>query len=275
MDANGNEITGLITSMGRLSFNSGIIPECLKRVIVVPIPKKSKANLPGKVRTINLCSNIVKVWERVAKKQVESMLKENKFFNPAQHGFQNDRSTITCLGKINHKLEESANEGAYMTCLDFSKAFDTVDHDVMIEEMGKAGIEHIAYRWMSNWILGDKFQCRIGDTLSDLRDISSGCKQGSCLGPLAFIVFINSLLDLLPKDSTFGYADDLTIIIPYGKNKNKKDQSNGDNHEMNTKNEKVVQKYLDICTDWSNKTGLKFNTESVILLELDYGRNRT
>ena len=117
---------------------------------MVPIPKKSKANLPDKVRPINLCSNIVKVWERVAKKQVESMLKENEFFNPAQHGFRNDRSTITCITKINHKFEESINEGAYMICLDFAKAFDAVDHDVMIEEMGKAGVEHIAYRWMSN-----------------------------------------------------------------------------------------------------------------------------
>ena len=83
---------------------------------------------------------------------------------------------------------------------------------------------------------------------------------------MAFIVFINSLLDLLPKDSTFGYADDLGIIIPYGKNKNKKDQSGNDNHEMNTKNEKVAQKCLDICTEWSNRTGLKVNTEKCYLI---------
>ena len=93
MDANGisNEfilktrgvITWIITSIGKLSFNSGIIPDCLKKVIVVPIPKKSKANLPSKVRPINLCSNIVKVWERVAKKQVENILKENNFFSSA------------------------------------------------------------------------------------------------------------------------------------------------------------------------------------------------
>ena len=81
-----------------------------------------------------------------------------------------------------------------MVCLDFAKAFDTVDHEVLIEEMGKAGIEHTALTWMSNWILGDMFQCRIGETLSEQKEITSGCKQGSCLGPLAFIVFINSLL---------------------------------------------------------------------------------
>ena len=57
--------------------------------------------------------------------------------------------------------------------LDFAKAFDTVDHEVLIQEMGKAGVEHTAYEWMSNWILGDKFQCRIGYTLSDPKDISS------------------------------------------------------------------------------------------------------
>ena len=71
-----------------------------------------------------------------------------------------------------------------MVCLDFAKAFDTVDHEVLIEEMGKAGIEYTALTWMSNWILGDMFQCRIGETLSEQKEITSGCKQGSCLGPL-------------------------------------------------------------------------------------------
>ena len=261
-------ITWIITSIGKLSFNSGIIPDCLKKVIVVPIPKKSKANLPSKVRPINLCSNIVKIWERVAKKQIENILKENNFFNPAQHGFRNDRSTITCLAKINHKLEECVDEGAYMICLDFAKAFDTVDHEVLIQEMGKAGVEHTAYEWMSNWILGDKFQCRIGNTLSDPKDISSGCKQGSCLGPLAFIVFINSLLDKLPRDSTFGYADDLTIIIPYGRSRGKKEDA--DIH--NKRNEDIVQGYLDACSRWSERTGLRFNTDKCYIIGI--GRRR-
>ena len=255
-------ITWIIASIGKLSFNSGIIPDCLKKVIVVPIPKKSKANLPSKVRPINLCSNIVKIWERVAKKQIETLLKENNFFNPAQHGFRNDRSTITCLAKINHRLEELVDEGAYMICLDFAKAFDTVDHEVLIQEMGKAGVEHTAYEWMSNWILGDKFQCRIGKALSDPKEISSGCKQGSCLGPLAFIVFINSLLDTLPRGSTFGYADDLTMIIPYGKCKNKKEDAN----KNNTKNENVVQNYLDACSKWSDRTGLRFNADKCYII---------
>ena len=257
-----NIITKFITVIGKLSFNSGVIPECLKRIVVVPIPKKSKANKPSNVRPINLCSNIVKIWERVAKKQIEELLKDTKFFNLAQHGFRNSRSTITCLAKINHKLEELLDEGAYMVCLDFAKAFDTVDHEVLIEEMGKAGIEYTALTWMSNWILGDMFQCRIGETLSEQKEITSGCKQGSCLGPLAFIVFINSLLNRLPNNVTFCYADDLTIIIPFGKPKPNKDMGNGN------KNQETTQKYLDICTNWSNETGLKFNTDKCYLITI-------
>ena len=249
------QLIPIITKIGRMSFNSGIIPDCFKQVIVVPIPKKSKANKPSKVRPINLCSNIVKIWERVAKKQIENLLEDNKFFCQSQHGFRRNRSTITCLAEITNKIEELGNEGAHMICLDFAKAFDTVDHEVLIEEMGKAGIEHTAYLWLTNWITGDNFQCRIEEILSDPRHITSGCKQGSCLGPLAFIVFINSLLQELPKGVTFCYADDLTMIIPYGKKTSLRD-----------KNTKQVQLSLDICSKWSERTGLRFNTEKCYIL---------
>ena len=249
------QLIPIITKIGKLSFNSGIIPECLKQVIVVPIPKKGKANKPNKVRPINLCSNIVKIWERVAKKQIEVLLEDNDFFSQAQHGFRNGRSTITCLTEITNKIEELENEGAHMICLDFAKAFDTVDHEVLIEEMGEAGIEHIAYLWISNWITGDEFRCRIEEALSDPRYITSGCKQGSCLGPLAFIIFINSLLKQLPKELTFCYADDLTIIIPYGKRTS-----------TVNKNTLKVQTNLDICSRWSEKTGLRFNTDKCYIV---------
>ena len=245
----------IITKIGRLSFNSGIIPECLKQVIVVPIPKKTKANKPNKVRPINLCSNIVKIWERVAKKQIEALLEDKDFFCQSQHGFRNNRSTITCLTEITNKIEELEKEGAHMICLDFAKAFDTVDHEVLIEEMGKAGIEHIAYLWIANWITGDEFRCRIEQALSDPRYITSGCKQGSCLGPLAFIIFINSLLKQLPKELTFCYADDLTIVIPYGKK-----------NTLVDKNTAEVQANLDICSEWSDKTGLRFNTDKCYII---------
>ena len=69
---------GIITKIGKLLLNSGIIPDCFKKIIVVPIPKKSRGNIQSKARPINLCSNIVKGWERVAKKQIEPMLEGNK-----------------------------------------------------------------------------------------------------------------------------------------------------------------------------------------------------
>ena len=102
--------------------------------------------------------------------------------------------------------------------------------------------------------------------LVDPRPLVIRLSTDFCLGPLAFIVFINSLLNRLPEEATFCYADDLTIIIPFGKSKPNKDTGSGN------KNQETTQKYLDICTEWSNETGLKFNTDKCYLITIGIRR---
>ena len=147
--------------------------------------------------------------------------------------------------------------------LDFKKAFDTVRFDKLLLAMEEAGVSGEALKWIRSWTYDNKFQVKIGDELSQPRKLRSSVKQGSYLGPLGFIVFINSLLEDLAQvklsdhqNTTYKglkerahyqcYADDLTLITQFPKGtKNRKRYV-----------EKLLQQYLDVCDRWSKKWGL-------------------
>ena len=157
-------------------------------------------------------------------------------------------------------------DGGIVVALDFRKAFDTVRFDKLIIAMNEAGVKGQALEWIKSWAYDNQFQVKIGDKLSQPRKLISSVKQGSCLGPLGFIVFINSLLEDLSRikpsnlqNTTYGdltervhfqcYADDITLITQFPKGtKNRKKHV-----------EDLMQQYLDVCEDWSKRWGLFFN----------------
>ena len=141
-----------------------------------------------------------------------------------------------------------------MIALDFSKAFDVLNHEILLEEVNKAGIKGNAFRWIGDWLTGNDFQCRVKNELSKTRNITSGCRQGSTLGPGLFLIFINSLLNSLPKGSAYCYADDITLVLPYS--------------AIKEQNEEKLQGMLDECTKWSERTGLKFNVKKCYILNI-------
>ena len=164
------------------------------------------------------------------------------------------RSTQTCLTGIMNVIQRNITNGAYMIALDFSKAFDVLNHEILLEEVNKAGIKGDAFKWIGDWLTGNDFQCRVKNELSKTRNITSGCRQGSTLGPGLFLIFINSLLNSLPKGSAYCYADDITLVLPYS--------------AIKEQNEEKLQGMLDECTKWSEKTGLKFNVKKCYILNI-------
>ena len=243
-----------IAKLGRLSLMKNKIPNCQKVVHIIGIPKGSGSDKPEGIRPINLTSNILKVWERVIKNQIFPYLEEKKYFSDSQHGFRKGRSTQTCLTGIMSVVQRHVSRGAYMIALDFSKAFDVLNHEILLQEINKAGIKGDAFKWIGDWLTGNDFRCRIKGALSKPRNITSGCRQGSTLGPGLFLIFINSLLRILPTENTYCYADDITLVMPYG--------------AKNEPNEEKLQKMLDDCTKWSKETGLEFNVKKCYILHI-------
>ena len=240
-----NSIIPSLTKLVNLSLEANKVPACQKMVQIKGIPKGSGSDKPSGIRPINLTSNLLKMWESVIKQQIFPYLEENDYFSNAQHGFRKGRSTQTCLTGIMTVIQRNISRGVYMITLDFSKAFNVLKHNILLEEVNRAGIKGDAFKWVGDWLTGNDFQCRVKTQLSKAHNITSGCRQGSTLGPGLFFIFINSLLKALPTECTYCYADDITLIIPYSA---KREQ-----------NEDRLQTMLDECTRWSERTGLEFN----------------
>ena len=251
-------ISKAISKLANLSFEEGRVPECLKISHVMTIPKgKQLPNRPENCRPINLTPIMLKIWEKVVKAQVYPKLERDNFFAKSQHGYREGLSTKTCLTKINNTIQESiANHlGAVGILIDFSKAFDTLEYNMLLKAIRRTGTARKAFDWIKSWCKDTYFKCQFDKMLSNPRPVKSGSRQGTTVGPLAFTIFINELLEALnTAEVTIGaYADDITMIIPKTKDR---------------KYVETVQSLLNICTDWSNKTGLKFNVKKCNMINI-------
>ena len=251
-------ISKAISMLANQSFERGIVPECLKISHVMTIPKgKQLPNRPENCRPINLTPIMLKIWEKVVKAQLYPKLEQDNFFDKSQHGYREGLSTKTCLTKINNTIQESiANHlGAIAILIDFSKAFDTLEYNMLLKAIRRTGTARKAFDWIESWCKDTNFRCQFEKMLSNPRPVKSGSRQGTTVGPLAFTIFINELLEALNKAGvTIGaYADDITMIVPKTKDK---------------KYVETVQSLLNICTEWSNKTGLKFNVKKCNIVNI-------
>ena len=251
-------ISKAISKLANQSFERGLVPECLKISYVMTIPKgKQLPNRPENCRPINLTPIMLKVWEKVVKAQLYPKLEKDDFFDKSQHGYREGFSTKTCLTKINRTIQESIADGfgAIGVLIDFSKAFDTLEFNALLRAIRKTGAACKAFDWIGSWCKDTNFRCQFDKKLSDPRPVKSGSRQGTTVGPLAFTIFINELLEALniPGVTIGAYADDITMIIPKTKDK---------------KHVKITQTLLDICTKWSDKTGLKFNVKKCNVINL-------
>ena len=141
------------------------------------IPKgKLLPNRPENCRPINLTPIMLKIWERVVKAQLYPKLEKDGFFEESQNGYRTGFSTKTCLVKINKTIQESVagGNGSIAICLDFSKAFDTLEFNMLLKALRKTGTACKAFDWLESWCKGTNFRCQFGKELSDPQPIKAG-----------------------------------------------------------------------------------------------------
>ena len=243
-----------LTQLDFVIYNTSCIPEEWKLGHVVPIFKKGSKHEVSNYRPISLTSLVMKTMERIIK--VEILKHVEGLVDDRQHGFLAKKSCTTNMVGLCDSLALSLNDNIHtdVVYFDFAKAFDSVNHDIILFKLkNKFGIDGRLLKFIANY-LEDRKQCvLVGNKLSSPRCVRSGVPQGSILGPLLFVLFINDLPDgISPGTELSLYADDTKIwrsII--GENDNS-----------------CLQKDIDYLHDWCLKNKMKFHPDKCKVLSV-------
>ena len=204
-----------IAHLCNLSLQCGIVPQQLKVAKIVPIFKAGKHDNVMNYRPISILPSISKILEKIVAVQLYDFLEGNNILNEHQYGFRKGRSTEAALcdfvDNVAVALEQKLHTAAVF--LDLTKAFDTIRHDIMLGKLDHCGVRGVALEWFSNYLRG-RFQCvTFRRVLSSLKEITSSVPQGSSLGPLLFIIYINDTINVSDKLRFKLYADDSVLYM--------------------------------------------------------------
>ena len=205
------------------SLCTGQVPKLWKEAIVVPIHKKGLKNDPSNFRPISLTSILCRILEKIIHNKLIHHLMQNKLISDAQHGFLQRRSTLSQQVKLLNTLTKNYDHKSRldMIYLDFSKAFDRVSHNKLVYILDHLKVNSKVITWITNYLSERSQRTVVDDCFSTSKPVNSGVPQGSVLGPLLFILFVEDLLQKISTSCTsttvFGFADDIKLL---GNNRN-------------------------------------------------------
>ena len=240
------KFTQIIAKIITSSFEQGIFPQSLKLARVVPIFKSgSKADVSN-YRPISLLTSFSKIYEKLMHNRVVNFMEANNSLYEMQYGFRSGRSCEHALLKAQSILLDTLNKKqiGLLLFIDFSKAFDMVEHSILLKKLSHYGIRGTALNWFKSYLDNREQFVSVNGTDSTKTRIKYGVPQGSILGPLLFVIYINDIPEIAKFAKFILYADDANIILT-GQNMN-------EIHEQ-------LSELTTVLLKWVNCNGLKLN----------------
>ena len=242
-----------ILKLWRASIECGKIPKKLKFGTVIPIFKAGNKCDPKNYRPITLTSHIIKLFEKVLVKKLVKFLDEANLFNKHQHGFRRGRSCLSQLLEHYQLILSGMENGdaVAVVYLDFCKAFDKVDHKIVLDKLHAIGITGSLLRWIGNFLIGRHHIVIVDKSKSEVGEVKSGVPQGSVLGPLLFLILISDIDCQLVRSHASSFADDTRVVMNVG--------SEAD--------VAVLQEELRKVYEWAENNAMVFNSSKFDHLE--------
>ena len=207
------EIAPVLKIIFSHSLSSSLIPTPFKETAIIPVYKSGDKSLPSNYRPISLTSVLSKVIENIIRKQVLTFLSHRGYLNNTQHGFRSGRSCLSALLDVYDNMMHMINNKSTvdMIYLDFSKAFDKVDHGILLHKLKDLGITGRIGLWFFHF-LNRQHYVRIPSGISQPHPVLSGVPQGTVLGPLLFLIMIIDIDKCIsPSSKLVSFANDTRV----------------------------------------------------------------
>jgi hypothetical protein len=248
-----HELSPSITSLFNASLTEGKMPAAWKLANIVPIHKKGTKHEASNYRPISLLPVISKILERcLYNKIIDNLVPK---ITNTQHGFLKNRSTTTQLMEVFSDINNSLDSGGQtdLVYFDLSKAFDSVPHTFLLHKLKSFGINNKLHAWLTSYLTNRMQRVLINGSKSEWLPVTSGVPQGSILGPLLFLLYINDLPNILSENTLCAiFADDTKIY------------RNINSHQDHL----ILQRDINSAHEWSKQWGLKFNQNKCTTISL-------
>ena len=213
------ELSVPLTHIFSLSLKTGVFPSLLKIAKVIASFKTGDTEDIGNYRPISILSVFSKLLERIVFERLYKFFDKLQLFFSKQFGFRKNSSIDFGIVDLTQSIQKNFEKKKYTlgVFIDFSKAFDTVDHDILINKLFSYGIKNTELKWFQSY-LSNRRQCIHYDVgITQYANVTYGVPQGSILGPLLFIIYVNDMYKAVNKLNVIMFADDTNLFIS-GKN---------------------------------------------------------
>ena len=243
-------------------IHDGIFPQSMKSAKVIPVHKGNSKLITSNYRPISLLPIFSKIFERLIYDQFMNYIDKHNILSDLQFGFQKNKSTEHAISSILSNINKAShnNQSSYCIFLDFAKAFDTVNHDILIEKLNYYGMDKQTLALFTSYLANRKQLVDINGTPSKTGTIKHGVPQGSILGPLLFLLYINDIAQSSEILKNFLFADDTTVFYS--------------DDPSNPKTEDTLNTELDKVSCWLAANKLSLNVKKSNFLHFHHGKSK-